>query len=90
MPGTLNGRLTLTCQSRSLVGTRHWHSTLGAFEPFWQRAASGLRDGTVPVVQDNGLTAIRIAGMGFQASPVMVFATSDFEVLPDCIDPRRD
>lgn len=90
IPDTINSRLTLTCQSGSLVGARHWHSILGEFEPFWQRASSGLRGATVPVVEDNGLTAIRIAGTGFQASPVMVFATSDFEILLDCIDPRRD
>jgi hypothetical protein len=90
VPDTINSRLTLTCQSGSLVGARHWHSILGAFEPFWQRASSGLRDTTVPVVEDDGLTAIRIPGKGFQASPVMVLATSDFEILLDCIGPRRD
>ncbi|NYG05568.1 hypothetical protein BJ986_000055 [Phycicoccus badiiscoriae] len=90
VPDMLNGRLALTCQSGSLVGARHWHSILGDFEPFWQRASSGLRRATVSVVEDNGHTAIRIPGTGFQASPVMVFTTSDFKIVLDCLDVRRD
>ena len=90
VPDRVNGRLIVMCMSGSLVGARHWHSILGDFEAFWQRASSGLHREIVPVVEEDGLTAIHIPGTGYQASPVMIFATSDFEIVLDCLDVGPD
>lgn len=90
VPHWASSRLTLRCQRGRLIGARGWHPILGEFEPFWQRASTGLHGATIPVVEDGGLTAIRIAGTGFHASPVMVFATTDFEILLDCLKVPRD